>query len=171
MNTPHIVRAYEAGEDDGVYYLAMAYVKGESLADVLQRDAPLEERAALLIVQKIAGALREAWEEQNLLHRDIKPANILMNTKGEPLLADLGIAKRLDESDGLTQTGSVLGTPNYMSREQIEGRSDIDTRSDMYGLGTTFYHMLTGHMPFSGSTLVETAHQAGHRTVAGSALL
>ncbi len=151
----HIVTAHEAGEDGGVLFMAMAYVKGESLDHRLQRDGPIPEKDALRIVAKVAAALAYAWNEHHLLHRDIKPSNILLDTKGEPKLADLGLSLTAEmQAAGTEDAEFVVGTPNYMSPEQAEGR-EADCRSDMYSLGATLHHMLTGVVPFAGADPAE----------------
>jgi len=151
----HIVRAYEAGEDSGVYFLAMSYVKGDTLSDLLADGSVLEEKDALSITRQMATALAHAWDEYQMLHRDIKPSNIMLDKNGEPKLMDMGLCKSLGEQAGMTLSGTVMGTPNYMSPEQASGRGDIDFRADVYSLGATLYHMLTGRMPFDGSSIME----------------
>jgi|GEM_PF-5300043 len=156
LNCPNVVRAYQAGEDSGVYYLAMEYVEGKNLEEALMEDAPLDETKALLMVDLLAAALQLAWDKHKLLHRDIKPANIMIDRNDEPQLMDMGLSKTIDDSQGLTMTGEVMGSPNYMSPEQAEGQVEVDTRSDMYSLGATLYHMVTGEIPFHGSSLMHT---------------
>ena len=156
LDHANIVMAFEAGEDSGVFYLAMGYVKGESLDQKLRREGPLEEDVALQMAGKLAGALDYAWREHKLLHRDIKPANIMLTDSGEIKLMDFGLAKCLAEDVSLTVSGAVIGTPNYMSPEQVEGRSELDCRADIYSLGATVYHMVTGKLPFAGSSIMET---------------
>jgi Leucine-rich repeat (LRR) protein len=152
---PHIVQAYEAGEDNGIYYLAMAYVKGDVLLTRIERDGPMDEHEALEIIRKIAGALAFAWNEHRVLHRDVKPANIVLDAWGEPKLMDLGLSKSLAESQSVTLSVAAIGTPSYMSPEQVRGEREMDCRSDMYSLGATLYHMVTGTMPFKGSGVYE----------------
>ncbi|OQA24481.1 MAG: Serine/threonine-protein kinase PrkC [Verrucomicrobia bacterium ADurb.Bin345] len=149
LEHPNIVTAHESGEDGGVYFLAMAYV-GESLASRLERVRSIPEQEALQIVHKLAGALDYAWREHRLLHRDIKPANIVMDAHGDPRLTDLGLSRSLRHSGIQVSDGWVVGTPNYMSPEQGAGNVEIDFRSDMYSLGATLYHMVTGSLPFDG---------------------
>ncbi|NCC52645.1 MAG: hypothetical protein EOM20_15700, partial [Spartobacteria bacterium] len=155
LEHPNIVTAYEAGEDEGVYFLAMAYVKGESLAERLYRDGPMDEQAALDMIRKIAGALEYAWKEHRLLHRDIKPANIMFDAYGEPKLLDMGLSKCLGDVEEITLSPTVMGTPNYMSPEQARG-DPLDLRADMYALGATLYHALTNQVPFHAKTVMET---------------
>ncbi|MEI8063769.1 MAG: serine/threonine-protein kinase, partial [Verrucomicrobiota bacterium] len=121
LEHPNIVTAFEAGEDAGILFLAMAYVRGESLAAKLKRTGPLPEAEALPLIEKVASALGYAWGQHQLLHRDIKPDNILIDTHGEPKLVDLGIAKSLTSATSVTVSGMVMGTPNYMSPEQAQG--------------------------------------------------
>jgi len=154
LEHPNIVTAHEAGEDEGVYYLAMAYV-GESLAEKLQREGPLTERAALEMTHKLAKALAYAWDEHQLLHRDIKPGNIVIDSHGDPRLTDLGLSKSLRDAGVTGVNDLVAGTPNYMSPEQANPDMEIDFRADMYSLGSTLYHMLVGQLPWGGMEVDE----------------
>ncbi len=156
LEHPNIVTAHEAGEDGGVLFMAMAYVNGEPLDALLERGGPLPEKRALQIVRKIAAALAYAWNEHHLLHRDVKPSNILLDARGEPKLGDLGLSRTVDRRGTDTAEDEIIGTPNYMSPEQVEGRDNIDCRADMYSLGATLYHMLTGHLPFQAGSVMET---------------
>lgn len=160
LEHPYLVTAYEGGEDSGVVYLAMAYVRGSSLHERVRTYGPLSEGEALAIGRKVATALQYAWQEMRLLHRDIKPSNILIDVHGEPKLTDLGLAKCLGQSESQTLSGSVLGTPNYMSPEQAEGREDLDVRSDIYSLGATLYTAVTGEIPYQAGSLVEVLRRA-----------
>lgn len=155
LSHPHVVTVYEAGVDSGVYYFSMEYVEGINLEDQVARHGPLPEARALEIARKVATALRYAWHHHQLLHRDIKPGNILVDKHGEPKLTDLGLAKCLDNLPSLTMTSAVMGTPNYMSPEQAHNSRDVDCRADMYSLGATLYHVLTGQAPFAGSSVAE----------------
>jgi serine/threonine-protein kinase len=153
LHHPNIVAAYSAGESLGVHYLAMSYVKGETMAARLQRKNFLPEDDALAVALCVARALNYAWERHHLLHRDIKPGNIMVDQDGEIKLMDMGLSKSLlDDGEG-TQAGMLLGTPHYMSPEQADCRSDIDCRADIYGLGATLYHMVTGSPPYPGSNV------------------
>jgi serine/threonine protein kinase/DNA-directed RNA polymerase subunit RPC12/RpoP len=156
LEHPYLVTAFEAGEDAGILYLAMAYIRGATLHDQVRRHGPLKETETLVLGRKLASALAHAWRELKLLHRDIKPSNILLDSNGEPRLADLGLAKCLDKNDGRTVVGALLGTPNYMSPEQAEGREDIDIRADIYSLGATLYTAVTGQIPYEAASVVET---------------
>ena len=155
----HIVTVHEAGEDSGNYYLAMAYVEGESLDQRLTRAGALPEAEALTIVRAVADALAYAWGTCRILHRDIKPANIMVDLRGRVFLMDLGLAKSLGDGEGMTLSGSILGTPHYMSPEQAQGRAELGVPSDIYSLGATLYHLVTGTAPFCGDSAVEVLHQ------------
>lgn len=155
LEHPHIVMAHEAGEDAGVLYLAMAYVEGESLWARLQREGPFSERAALAVARKLAGALAYAWNRHKLLHRDIKPSNVLLDREGEPKLVDFGLAKSLGADTGMVVTNMIMGTPNYMSPEQIEDTAQVDSRADMYSLGALMYNLVTGEVPFAGTSVMK----------------
>lgn len=157
LNHPHIVQAFAVGEDDGVFYFAMEYVDGETMKTVLKREKVIPVPFALNVIQQIAEALDYAWKEAGLVHRDIKPDNIMMTSSGKAKLADLGLARRaedLSEEDG----DEVMGTPQYISPEQLTG-APVDVRSDIYSLGATFYHLITGRFPFEGKTAVEIAQK------------
>jgi len=158
LNHPNIVQIYAFGQEGGTYYLAMEYVDGRSLGALL-RSGPLAEPDAISVVRHACRALAVAHAE-GLVHRDIKPDNLMLTRKGEVKLVDLGIAKRLDEEQSLTQTGHAVGTPHYISPEQISGSKDIDGRADIYSLGATLYHLVTGHTPFKGPSgaVVMTMH-------------
>ncbi|MFO7900720.1 MAG: protein kinase [Planctomycetota bacterium] len=157
LNHPNIVAAIDVGRQErpgeaDLYYFVMEYVDGESVDDVVRRDGPIEPRRAARIAIDVARALDHAWTEAGIVHRDIKPANILISRKGVVKLADLGLARSVRETAGLTTAGLPLGTPHYVSPEQAEGRTDLDARSDIYSLGATLFHMLTGGPPFDGDS-------------------
>ena len=152
MAHPNIVTAYSYGEEKGLCYLAITYVDGHTLDKRLCEGICFDEREALFVIKSIARALQYAWDEFKIVHRDIKPENIMINDKGVPMLLDLGISKNTQDDMDLTLTGTVVGTPYYMSPEQAVGDRGIDFRSDIYALGTTLYHMLTGRVPFHATT-------------------
>ncbi len=154
LSHPNIVTAYHAGSENGIYYLAISYVDGKCLKDRIDGGEMIPEREALLIAKSIADALRYAWDEFKIVHRDIKPANIIIDKRGVTKILDLGISKSLDEDNSLTMTGTFVGTPYYMSPEQALGDKNIDFRADIYSLGATLYHMLTGTLPFDASTVM-----------------
>lgn len=152
---PDIVQVFAAGEFNGVHYIAMEYVDGESLQKRLSREGRIPPTEALAIAVHVAQALSYAWQKAQLIHRDIKPSNILISNEGHVKLADLGMVKCLsDDASQLTSTGSALGTPYYVSPEQARARPDIDFRADIYSLGCTLYHMLTGQTPYEGGDSV-----------------
>lgn len=165
LQHPNIVSAYEAGTDEGIHYLAMQYIEGESLVDRIAVAGPLAEREALRIGRKVAAALAYGWDEHQILHRDVKPENILLDLAGEPRLVDMGLSKRMTAAAGMTTAGTVMGTPNYMSPEQISAPASADSRADMFSLGATLYHALTGQVPFEGKTVVQVFQHMATETL------
>lgn len=157
LDHPAIVPVYEAGDDDGLYYLAMRLVDGETFAGVIDREAPIPHEAVIDVLAPIANAL-DAAHAAGLVHRDVKPANILIE-RGRPYLSDFGIAASARELGRYT-TGSI-GTAEYMSPEQARG-DEVDHRSDLYALGCVAFHALTGRSPFARDDVVATllAHTA-----------
>lgn len=170
VNHPHIVTAFEAGEDDGIYHLAMQFVDGRTLGDVLRDDGPMHEGEALRLIDQLASALEYAWDKHALMHRDIKPANIMIDEAGDAHLMDMGLSKTFGENHGITVTGEIMGSPNYMSPEQAEGLP-VDTRTDMFSLGATFYHMLSGEIPYYGATIMETMRRLAVEDIADPRVL
>jgi serine/threonine-protein kinase len=152
LNHPNIVQVYVIGEADGYHFIAEEYVQGLNLREYLNRKGPPDLPVALHIMRQVASALAAA-AEAGIVHRDIKPENILLNRRGDVKVADFGLAQltHADERVDLTQDGVTMGTPLYMSPEQIRGRT-LDSRSDIYSFGATFYHMLAGRPPFFGQT-------------------
>jgi eukaryotic-like serine/threonine-protein kinase len=155
----NIVQVYEVGHVDHWHYMAQEYVQGQNLQDWLARNGPPDVPHALSIMRQVASALSKA-AEVGVVHRDIKPENIMLTTGGEVKVADFGLARltRDNETNQLTQVGITLGTPLYMSPEQVEGKT-LDPRSDIYSFGVTCYHMLAGVPPFSGETALAVAVQ------------
>ncbi|MBI5571339.1 MAG: protein kinase [Desulfomonile tiedjei] len=153
LQHPNIVTVMNVGIEKGVHFLVMPYVTGGSAALLLAKIGKLPLAKVLQIGLEIARALTVA-EEHKMLHRDIKPANILFNSRGEALLADLGLAKQYVDAQetGITQTGITCGTPLYFSPEQAKGFQNLDIRSDIYSLGITLYHLLAGTPPFTGES-------------------
>ncbi len=153
LNHPNVVTIYNIGRDDGVHYIAMEYVKGKPLSEMIEDRGKIEKRQALEIARQVAGAL-DAAHRMQIIHRDIKPHNIMVDDMGRAKVLDFGIAKVQEEQPtGLTHTGQVLGTPHYMAPEQCRGL-ELDGRSDVYALGVTLYEMLAGALPFTGQTAV-----------------
>lgn len=156
LNHPNIVQVYTVGERSGQYFIAQEYVQGQTLKGFIQKKGPLEVNLALLIMRQVASALQAAGE-RGIVHRDIKPENIMLNRKGEAKVADFGLAQlQGGERLNLTQEGVTMGTPLYMSPEQVSGKK-LDTRSDIYSFGITCYHMLAGRPPFDGENAVSVA--------------
>lgn len=157
LNHPNIVQVYMVGEEDGINYIAQEYVQGRTLKDYIRRKGPMDVKIALHILRQVASALQVA-SENGIVHRDIKPENILLTNKGEAKVADFGLAQLTLQGEriSLTQTGMTLGTPLYMSPEQVNGQP-LDSRSDIYSFGIMAFHMLTGRPPFSGETAMSVA--------------
>jgi eukaryotic-like serine/threonine-protein kinase len=156
----HIVQIYGIGEWEGLHYMALEYVEGLNLREYLVKKGPPELPLALSIMRQVASALAEA-AEQNIVHRDIKPENILLTRKGQVKVADFGLARCFapdQQTLHLTQSGVTMGTPLYMSPEQVQNRA-TDSRTDIYSFGVTCYHMLAGEPPFKGDTPFEVALQ------------
>ncbi len=161
LEHPNIVAVYDAGVVDGVHFMAMEYIEGETLADVLGRvNGPLPRDFTLSIVNQVASALDYA-HRRGVVHRDIKPSNILVQENGKALLTDFGIAHAVG-LQAPEQQVAVLGTPEYMSPEQATGKQ-VDGRSDVYSLGIVVYHMLVGHPPFQGDTYQEILEAHVHQ--------
>jgi serine/threonine-protein kinase len=155
----NIVQVYAIGEAEGVWYMALEYVEGRNLREYLSRKGPPDVLLALSIMRQVAAALHRAGE-LGIIHRDIKPENILLTRKGEVKVADFGLSRCLggEQPLNLTQSGVTMGTPLYMSPEQVEGRA-LDPRTDIYSFGVTCYHMLAGQPPFRGESAFEVALQ------------
>jgi serine/threonine-protein kinase len=153
LQHPHILPLFDSGEADGFLFYVMPYVEGETLRERLDRETQLGVDDALALATKVADALDYAHTE-GVIHRDIKPANILLSRRGEPLVADFGIALAVAHAGGgrITETGLSLGTPHYMSPEQATGDRDVDPRSDLYALGCVLYEMLAGEAPYTGGS-------------------
>ncbi len=157
LSHPNIVQVYMVGADEGIHYIAQEYVQGPNLKDYIRKKGPLELNAALRVIRQTAAALQAA-SEAGIVHRDIKPENIMLTRKGEVKVADFGLAQLSTNKEGvnLTQVGMTMGTPLYMSPEQINGRK-VDHRSDIYSFGVTSYFLLTGRPPFEGETPLNIA--------------
>ncbi|MEZ6186172.1 MAG: serine/threonine-protein kinase [Planctomycetota bacterium] len=149
LNHENIIGGIDVGEADGTYYFVMEHVEGESVADLIRRKGYLEERMALQITAQMARALQHA-HKHGLVHRDVKPQNILLTRNNLAKLCDMGLAKVQSEQG--EASGIPVGTPHYLSPEQARGEADVDIRSDVYSLGATLYHMLTGVTPFEGES-------------------
>jgi serine/threonine-protein kinase len=148
LNHPNIIQVYDVGEQEGLHYIAMEYLEGGTLHDRLSAG-PLPADQIQLVLDQVASALDYA-HAHGLIHRDIKPGNILFTGDGRPKVADFGIVRPTAET-GLTRTGVLMGTPEYMAPEQAEGKQ-VDRRVDLYALGVVLYQMLTGRVPFRRTT-------------------
>jgi serine/threonine-protein kinase len=156
MNHTNLTRVYDVGSYRGVFYFSMEFVEGATLYDLIQSEEGIDVETATDIVLQAARGLRHA-HSHSIVHRDIKPENIMIATDGSVKVTDMGLAKRMDAADhDITLTGQVIGTPCYMSPEQITSPKFVDDRSDIYSLGATFYHMVTGRRPFTGENSAQT---------------
>ncbi len=160
LNHANIVQGIDVGESSGYYYFAMEFVEGSSLRDVLEERGTIPEQEALNIVAQITRGLKHA-HAHDLVHRDIKPDNVLIDMGGVAKLCDLGLARQANEDSSLTQTGVAMGTPHYISPEQARGET-VDARTDLYSLGATWFHLLTGRPPYTAENAlaVITKHLA-----------
>jgi eukaryotic-like serine/threonine-protein kinase len=154
LSHPNLVSVYDVGEEDGLPYIVMEYVEGETLAELMRRKGPLEqERAVELLVQVCAGL--EHAHEAGLVHRDIKPQNLLVRSDGVVKIADFGIARTLQATQ-LTQVGTVLGTAAYLAPEQAAGER-VTAAADIYSLGVVAYELLSGRTPYEFESLADLA--------------
>jgi len=152
---PNIVTVYDFGEDNGVLYLAMEYLEGKSVEELVAEQHLLPVETIVPIIEQVCSALEHAHRNK-IVHRDIKPANIMVLDNGLIKVTDFGIAKMM--SMGMTQAGQILGTPNYMSPEQVKGRT-IDGRSDIFSLGVILYELVTGEKPFGGQNITTVIYK------------
>ena len=165
LNHPNIVQAFDVGHTADFHYFVMEYVEGLTVHEILGQRGTVEQQEALEIVIAMADALRHA-HEKGLVHRDVKPKNIIVDPKGVPKLADLGLARVIaDREAGLAEKGHALGTPYYISPEQVRGEVEIGPAADVYSLGATFYHMVTGMPPFTGVDAREVMNKHLHEKV------
>lgn len=153
LQHPHVVSVYDRGEWDGTYYIAMELLQGETLKELIVREAPLENERAIALTIQILRAARFA-HKRGIVHRDLKPHNVIVDPEGRAKVTDFGIA-RAGASD-MTETGSIMGTAQYLSPEQAQGHA-VSGQSDLYAIGIILYEMLTGSVPFDGDTAVTIA--------------
>ncbi len=159
LNHPHIVQAYDVGEAGGYHYFVMEFIDGQTIYELLTDGRPLEEARAISLILQSAKALEHA-HSQGLIHRDVKPKNLMLSNEGIIKLADMGLAREMgDFAAAQAEEGRAYGTPYYISPEQIRGELTIDARADIYGLGATFYHMVTGRVPFDGTSPSAVMHK------------
>jgi WD40 repeat protein len=155
LEHPSIVPIHEFGDVDGQYFYSMPLIEGGSLAGIVKQGA-VAPRQAAYYVQAIADAMQYA-HSRNIVHRDLKPANVLLEKNGQPKITDFGLARDIECDSGMTATGAVLGTPDYMAPEQASGNSrDVGPLADIYAMGAILYSLLTGKPPFHGGTMIET---------------
>jgi len=159
LQHPNIVTVIDRGEEEGRQFIVFEYIDGENLKEYVVRKGRLDVKDALEIALEVARGLAFA-HGQGLIHRDVKPQNILLNGDGRPKVTDFGIARTLDV-DGMTQTGTVLGTSNYIAPEQASGQP-VDAHSDVYALGVVLYELLAGEVPFPGESFVAVAMKHMH---------
>ncbi|MGZ4335891.1 MAG: protein kinase domain-containing protein [Gaiellaceae bacterium] len=155
LQHPNIVTVIDRGEEDGRQYIVFEFIDGENLKELVVRKGRLDLRDALEIANEIAHGLAFA-HDHGLVHRDVKPQNVLLNGDGRAKVTDFGIARSLDVDHGVTQTGTILGTSNYIAPEQASGQP-VDAHTDVYSLGIVLYEMLTGELPFPGESFVAIA--------------
>ena len=154
LSHPNIVTVIDRGEHDGRQFIVLEYVDGENLKQLIQRG-PVPVATALELAIQISQGLAFA-HQQGLVHRDVKPQNVLLNGDGQAKVTDFGIARSLDVQHGMTQTGTVLGTSDYIAPEQAQGQR-VDEHTDVYSLGVVLYELLTGEVPFPGENFVAVA--------------
>jgi eukaryotic-like serine/threonine-protein kinase len=159
ISHPNLVAVFDAGSEEGVHYIVMEHVPGETLADVLRREGRLDADRATKIAASVADALAVAHAAR-IVHRDVKPANVMLTPDGRTKLMDLGIARSID-GDSITHASSILGTAGYISPEQARG-DPVDHRSDIYSLGCVLYEMLTGRQPFEAQDPLAVAYKHVH---------
>ncbi|HET7761850.1 MAG TPA: protein kinase, partial [Phycicoccus sp.] len=163
LSHPNVVAVYDQGEDDGLMFLAMEYVPGLTLREVLKDEGPLSPRAALDILDPLLLALAEA-HAKGLIHRDVKPENVIISENGTVKVADFGLARAVTSQTVTSSSGLLLGTVAYLSPEQVE-RGIADARSDVYAAGLVLFEMLTGGKAFTGDTPIHVAYQHVHSGV------
>ena len=152
LNHPNIVGAYDVGQHEGYHYFVMEYVEGKTVDDEIKKKGIYSEADALAIVLQIASALKHA-HKQGMIHRDVKPKNIMITADGVAKLMDMGLARTANDADAIeAESGKLMGTPYYISPEQILGKKDVDFSCDIYSLGATLFYMVTGRVPFRGNT-------------------
>jgi serine/threonine-protein kinase len=153
LHHPGIVDVYDFGRDSGHWFLAMECIDGPSVKAKISRQGRLPWREAVQVAVEVAEGLESAYR-QGIIHRDIKPENILIDAQGHARIADLGLAKEMDSLEPLPSDTS-LGTPDYMSPEQVNNSETVDFRSDIYSLGATMFHMICGRAPYTGRSAYE----------------
>jgi len=165
LNDANIVQAYDVGQSGEYHYFVMEYVEGTTVHDLVVKKKMLSEKEALPIIRQVAKALQHA-HQRGFIHRDIKPKNIMISKNGNVKLADLGLARALNDLEAAeAESGRAYGTPYYISPEQIRGKKNITPAADIYGLGATLYHMVTGNVPFPGKNPSDVMHRHLKKTL------
>ena len=154
MDHPNVIRGLEVGESNGLHFMALEFVDGEDIGDSLKKRGFFLEGQALAIILAAARGMSYA-HKLGLIHRDVKPANLMLTKAGTVKVMDFGLARADQEDQHLTMSGALVGTPHYMAPEQVEGKVEIDARADMYSLGITLFHMLTGRPPFIAKNMYD----------------
>lgn len=163
LQHPNVVQIYDVGKEDDLYYIVMQYIDGEDLGRILKDEGPFSIEDTVQVMIEVAKALIAAHGNQ-VLHRDIKPANIMKRHSGGLIVTDFGLAKAVDVNSELSTPGKLIGTLGYMSPEQVQG-AELDYRSDIYSLGATAFHLLTGRLPFDAKTPVQLIYKHVRETV------
>jgi serine/threonine protein kinase len=157
LDHPHIVPIYEVGEVHGQHYFSMKLIEGQSLNERLAAHGS-DHRAVARLMVSVADAVHHA-HQRGILHRDLKPSNILVDSQGQPHVTDFGLARKIEQPEGLTRTGTIVGTPEYIAPEQAAGGKDLSTAGDVYSLGAILYTLLVGSPPFQGDHFLATLRQ------------
>jgi serine/threonine-protein kinase len=159
LSHPNVVTMIDAGESEGHHYIVMEFIEGETVQALLDGGYVFEEAEAVEVVLRAAEALGHA-HGRGLIHRDVKPANVMLTPDGRVKLIDLGLARPLGDEDWLaSEAGMAVGTPEFISPEQVRGQADVDPRADIYSLGATLYAMVTGTVPHPGTNSREVMHK------------
>ncbi len=156
LSHPNIVTAFDAGTDRNIHYLAINYIEGSDLEQMLREGTRFDEQEALSIILVVANALKYAWDSKGIVHRDLKPSNIMIDKEGIVYLMDLGVSRTVtSRKSSITNTGQFIGTPHFMSPEQARSQADLDFASDIYSLGCTLHNLLARRPPFEADSTVE----------------
>ena len=157
LEHPNIVKVYDFGDENKVYFIMMSYIDGQSLDGIIKEKGPFSIEAATDMLITVLEGLEHA-HSKTIIHRDIKPANILLDQKGETHIVDFGLARSITEEKELTMAGEMIGTAYFMSPEQCLA-AKVDHRADLYSIGATFFYLITGRYPFEGKTSIEVIHK------------
>jgi serine/threonine protein kinase len=150
LRSPYLCPIYDVGQIGGVYFFSMAFIDGQPLSRAIAEKRLDDLRSVAALVQKVARGMHKA-HEQGIIHRDLKPDNIMVDADGEPIVTDFGLARKVDDDVRITLPGRILGTPAYMSPEQVDGEDNVGPASDIYSLGVVLYELIAGSLPFKGS--------------------